>query len=190
MLSRIERCRSEVSCVTMAMAARRLSWVTLAMSCPSIRMRPLSRSCRRRSSDDERGLAGAARADEPDLLAGPDGEVEIVDDAVLTAVMEATRPRSGPRLRRPRAAWRPARRRCRAAGRSSACSPGPRRHSRRRRARICITQPDMARMRMTSAMPVAASPLVMAPRVQSRMDKPPVATSRTLFMTDSTSRLR
>jgi len=41
-VSRIERCSSEVSWVTMAMWARRLSWVTPAMSWPSIRMRPAS----------------------------------------------------------------------------------------------------------------------------------------------------
>ena len=32
MLSRTERCSSEVSCVTMPICARRLSWVTVAMS--------------------------------------------------------------------------------------------------------------------------------------------------------------
>ncbi len=30
---------------------------------------------------------------------------------------------------------------------------------------VCITQPDIATMRITSARPVAASPLVIAPRV-------------------------
>ena len=44
MLSRTERWSSEVSCVTTPIAARRLSCVTSAMSCPSIRMRPPSRS--------------------------------------------------------------------------------------------------------------------------------------------------
>ena len=49
MLSRIERCSSEVSCVTTEICARRLSCVTRAMSWPSIRMRPSSRSKKRSS---------------------------------------------------------------------------------------------------------------------------------------------
>ena len=40
MFAAIERCSSDVSCVTMPIAARRLSCVTCAMSWPSIRMRP------------------------------------------------------------------------------------------------------------------------------------------------------
>ncbi|MNI67815.1 hypothetical protein D3C73_1234680 [compost metagenome] len=39
-LSRIERCSSEVSWVIMPICARRLAWLTSAMSCPSIRIRP------------------------------------------------------------------------------------------------------------------------------------------------------
>ena len=102
------------------------------------------------------GLAGAAGAHEPDLLAGPDGEVEIIDDAVVAPVMERHVFESHLSLASPQRwaaghvddAVRP--------GDRLACSPAPRRYSRRARAPICITQPDMARMRMTSAMPVAA----------------------------------
>ena len=39
MLSRIERCSSAVSWVTMAICARRLAWVTPAMSWPSMEIR-------------------------------------------------------------------------------------------------------------------------------------------------------
>src|SRR5918996_1355514 len=49
MLSRIERCSSEVSCVTTEICARSDSWVAREMSCPSIKMRPPSRSKKRRS---------------------------------------------------------------------------------------------------------------------------------------------
>ena len=49
MLSRIERCSSEVSWVTTEICARRFSWVAMAISCPSIRTRPSSRSKNRNS---------------------------------------------------------------------------------------------------------------------------------------------
>ena len=54
------------------------SWAT-PWRCPARRsgsVRPRGRS-RRRSSEVMRSLAGAARAHEPDLLAGPDGEVQV-----------------------------------------------------------------------------------------------------------------
>ena len=38
---------------------------------------------------DERRLAGARAADQADLLAGRDGQRQIVDDAALPAVVEA-----------------------------------------------------------------------------------------------------
>jgi hypothetical protein len=44
MFSAIERCSSEVSCVTMPIAARRLSCVTWRMSWPSMRIAPCSSS--------------------------------------------------------------------------------------------------------------------------------------------------
>src|SRR5215510_13365728 len=49
MLSPIERCSNDVSCVTTEICARRLSCVTCVMSWPSIRMRPCSTSKKRSS---------------------------------------------------------------------------------------------------------------------------------------------
>ncbi len=49
MFSRIDRCSSDVSCVTTETAPRRLSCVTRATSWPSIRMRPPSSSWKRSS---------------------------------------------------------------------------------------------------------------------------------------------
>ena len=81
MFSRTERCSSDVSCVTMPIAARSESCVTVAMSCPSIRMRPGLEIVETQKQVDERRLARAGRADQPDLLARTDEEREVADHA-------------------------------------------------------------------------------------------------------------
>ena len=68
-LRKIERCSSEVSWVTMAMWRRRLSWVTPAMSWPSIRMRPAAAIVEMQQQVDQGRFAGAGRADQPDAFA-------------------------------------------------------------------------------------------------------------------------
>jgi hypothetical protein len=71
-------------------AARRLSWVTLAMSWPSIRMRPASGLVEAQQQVDQGRLAGAGAADEADALAGRAMERrEVVQHAALGAVAEA-----------------------------------------------------------------------------------------------------
>ncbi len=154
----------------MAMAERRLSWRDRGDVLPVDEDSPLLEVVQPQEQRRDGGLAGAAGAHEPDLLAGPDGQVEILDDAVLAPVMErdVLEPHLAPGTSR-RAAWGASTMPC---GRAMVCmlscttpifSKSPRTD--------CITQPDMARMRITRAMPVAASPLVIRPRIHRRIDK-------------------
>ena len=94
MLSRTERCSSEVSCVTMPIWARSESCVTAAMSCPSIRMRAALEVVEAQQQVDQRRLAGARAADEADLLARLHRQRQVLDDALALAVVEADRARS------------------------------------------------------------------------------------------------
>ena len=73
------------------MAPRRLSCVTSAMSSPSIRMRPPSRSWKAQQQVHQRRLAGARTAHEPDLLARTDPQRQAVDQPRLAAIAEADR---------------------------------------------------------------------------------------------------
>ena len=134
MLSRIERCSSEVSCVTMPICARRLSWVSPAMSCPSIRMRPCFRPVEAEQQDDERRFARARAADEPDPLARRDVEVEPAQHAAAppaAAVIEMHMLEADCADRAAASRRRRARRASAAAPRSSACRPAPGRYCRR-----------------------------------------------------------
>ena len=61
---------STVSCVTMPICARSDASVTSRMSRPSIRIAPRGHVVEARQQVDERGLAGAAAADDGHHLAG------------------------------------------------------------------------------------------------------------------------
>src|ERR1700736_2215057 len=90
MLSRIERCSNEGSWVTTEICARRLSCVTAAMSWPSIRMRPSSRSKKRSSKLTRVDLPAPERPARPLLSpARPRGKAQPVDQPALPAVAEA-----------------------------------------------------------------------------------------------------
>ena len=118
----------------MPICARRLSWVSPAMSRPSIRMRPCSGRRSRSSRLHQGRLAGAGAADQADPLARRDVEVEpaqhpaapraaaIVEMHVLEPHRAHRALASRPRRARPASA---------AAPRSSACRPAPGRYCRR-----------------------------------------------------------
>ena len=69
-----ERWNSEISCGTTAMASRKLSCVTRAISWPSIRMRPLLHVVEALQQREQRRLAAAGMADQADALARPEAE--------------------------------------------------------------------------------------------------------------------
>ena len=69
MLSRIERCSSEVSCVTTEICARRLSCVTLRDVLAVDQDAAVLEIEEAQQQVDQRRLAGAGAADQPDLLA-------------------------------------------------------------------------------------------------------------------------
>ena len=77
----IERCSSDVSCVTMPICARRLSCVTLGDVLSVDQDAPALEVVEAQQQVDQRRLAGARTADEADLLAGPDGQRQVLDDA-------------------------------------------------------------------------------------------------------------
>ena len=74
MLSRIERCSSEVSCVTMPICARRLSCVTLRDVLAVDQDAAALEVVEAQQQVDQRRLAGAGAADQADALARPDVE--------------------------------------------------------------------------------------------------------------------
>ncbi len=80
MLSRMQRCSSEVSCVTMPMAPRRLSCVTWVMSCPSMVMRPALRLVKAQQQVHQGGFAGAGAANQANALARANVQVQPIDD--------------------------------------------------------------------------------------------------------------
>ena len=74
-----ERWNSETSCGTTAIAARRLSCVTRRMSCPSMKMPPRSHVVEALQQREQRRLAAAGLADQPDALARLEPQVEILE---------------------------------------------------------------------------------------------------------------
>ena len=94
--------------MTTPMLARSESCVTVAMSVPSMRDRAALAVVEAQQQVDDRRLAGAGAADEADLLARADVQVELVDHAALLAVVEADVVEADVALDDDRAAWRPA----------------------------------------------------------------------------------
>ena len=88
MLSRIERCSSDVSCVTTEICARRLSCVTAEMSWPSMQDAPAFQVEEAQQQIDQRRLAGAGAADQADFLARAHIDREAVDQPAFAAVAE------------------------------------------------------------------------------------------------------
>ena len=88
MFSRTERWNSEMSCGTTAIAARRLSCVTRAMSCPSIRMRPPLHVVEALQQREQRRLSAARAADQSDALARLDAQIEIVENLAPVRMLE------------------------------------------------------------------------------------------------------
>ncbi len=158
MLSRIERCSSEVSCVTIAIWARRLSCVTVAMSWPSIRMRPFFEIVKPQQQVDEGRFAGARGADETDALAGRHGEVDAVQHTSRGAVAEPDPLEPYRASRRPAARPHRAGPASGAAPRSTAFPPARRRYSRRSSSTFCATQPAIAAMCQVSGNAIATVP--------------------------------
>src|SRR5277367_394206 len=87
MFSPIERCKRDVSCVTIPICWRRLSCVVKAMSCPSIRMRP-PYVVEAQQKIDQRRLAGARTPNQTDLFPRLHCKREVVDDAASLAVVK------------------------------------------------------------------------------------------------------
>ncbi len=67
------------SCGTRPIVPRKASGTTSRMSMPSTRMRALVGIVEAHQQLDDRGLAGAGRADDGDGLAGRDLQIEIVE---------------------------------------------------------------------------------------------------------------
>ena len=81
MFSRTERCSSDGSCVTMPICRRSESWVTRAHVLAVDADRAALGVEEAQQQVDERRLAGAGAADQPDLLARPDGQRDVAQAA-------------------------------------------------------------------------------------------------------------
>ena len=77
-----------MSCGTTPMASRKLSCVTRAISCPSIRMRPALHIVEALQQREHRRLAAAGTADQADAFARPEAQVEILENLLAVAVAE------------------------------------------------------------------------------------------------------
>ena len=78
-LSRTERCSSEVSCVTMPICARRLSCVVVRDILPVDQHPALLDIIKAQQQIDDGALAGAGTADQADFFARLDVQIEIFD---------------------------------------------------------------------------------------------------------------
>jgi hypothetical protein len=85
MLAAIERCSSEVSCVTTPIAARRLSWVTRADVLAVDGDAALLRLVEAQQQADQCRLARTGAADQPHALAGMYGEAQPVEHRLRVA---------------------------------------------------------------------------------------------------------
>ena len=72
----------------MPMASRKLSWVTRAISWPSIRMRPACDVVEALQQREQRGLAAAGMADQADPLARREAEREVLENLLAVGIAE------------------------------------------------------------------------------------------------------
>ncbi len=89
MLSRIDRCSNDVSCVTTPISERRLSCVTFGDILAIDGDAPAFEIVETKQQIHQCRLAGAGAADQTDLLARLDIEGQVVDDTFGLAIVEA-----------------------------------------------------------------------------------------------------